>query len=110
MQTKLDREAAEDKEREKAFYEKMDSKISETSPKTEKVSQNGNEASSADSSGVKIVDYSEKAIAVKGDTRPIASVLKALGGKFNPRLSFGAGWIFSKTKEKSVREALALAG
>ena len=54
-----------------------------------------------------IVDYSEKAIAVTGDTRPIADTLKALGGRFNPRLSCGAGWIFSKRKEEELRNALA---
>lgn len=110
LQAKLDKEAVEDKEREKAFYEKLDSKMSKTSSKTERVSQNGKEASSAGSPSVEIVDYSEKAFAVKGNTRPIATVLKSLGGKFNPRLSFGAGWIFSKAKEQAVREALALAG
>ena len=58
--------------------------------------------------GLSIVDYSEKAIAVTGDTRPLADTLKALGGRFNARLSCGAGWVFSKKKEAEVREALAL--
>lgn len=54
-----------------------------------------------------VVDYSEKAIAVTGDTRAISDQLKALGGRFNPRLSCGAGWIFSKRKEAEVRALLA---
>lgn len=54
-----------------------------------------------------VVDYSEKAIAVTGDTRAISDQLKALGGRFNPRLSCGAGWIFSKRKESEVRALLA---
>lgn len=58
--------------------------------------------------GVSIVDYSEKAIAVIGETRPLADTLKELGGRFNARLSCGAGWIFSKRKEAEVRAALAL--
>lgn len=45
---------------------------------------------------IEIIDYSERAIAVIGDTIPIKGELKELGGKFNPRLSCGAGWIFSK--------------
>ena len=53
-----------------------------------------------------IVDYSEKALAVTGDTRAIANELKALGGRFNPRLSCGAGWIFSKRKESELRALL----
>lgn len=54
-----------------------------------------------------IIDYSDKALAVVGDTRPIAESLKALGGRFNPRLSCGAGWIFSKRVEDSLRSLLS---
>lgn len=43
-----------------------------------------------------IIDYSEKAFAVVGDTKAIKDELKAIGGRFNFRLSCGAGWIFSK--------------
>ncbi len=52
---------------------------------------------------IKIVDYSERAIAVIGDTKPIKDKLKALGGRFNFRLSCGAGWIFPKTKLEEVQ-------
>ena len=54
-----------------------------------------------------IIDYSEKAIAVTGDTKPIADKLKAIGGRFNPRLSCGPGWIFSKKFEAKVNALLA---
>lgn len=57
---------------------------------------------------VKIIDYSEKAIAVIGDTKPIKDKLKELGGRFNFRLTCGAGWIFPKTKAYTVRKALNL--
>ena len=56
--------------------------------------------------GVQIIDYSEKAIAIVGETRAIKETLKTLGGKFNRHLSCGAGWIFSKAKEATLREAL----
>lgn len=56
---------------------------------------------------VQIVDYSEKAIAIIGDTKPIKDKLKELGGKFNFRLSCGAGWIFPKTKLAIVTAALS---
>lgn len=56
--------------------------------------------------GVQIIDYSEKAIAIVGDTRAIKETLKTLGGRFNSHLSCGAGWIFSKAKETTLREAL----
>lgn len=58
--------------------------------------------------GVQVIDYSEKAIAVIGDTKPIKDKLKELGGRFNARLSCGAGWIFSKSKENDVKALLSL--
>ena len=51
-----------------------------------------------------IVDYSEKALAVFGDTKPIKEQLMALGGRFNPKLMHEgtkkAGWIFKKPKNR----------
>lgn len=58
---------------------------------------------------LEIVDYSEKSIAVFGDTRPIKDELKALGGRFNPRLTYEGerrtGWIFPTSKRSDI-EAL----
>lgn len=60
---------------------------------------------------LKIVEYSEKAIAVFGDTKPIKDVLKNLNGLFRANLTYKgerrAGWIYSKKQELKVREALA---
>lgn len=53
---------------------------------------------------LQIVDYSEKAIAVIGDTKSIKDELKAAGGKFNPKLNCGCGWIFSKKKRDAVEQ------
>lgn len=53
-----------------------------------------------------IIDYSEKAFAVVGETKTIKDYLKRLGGRFNPKLSCGAGWIFSKTKLDEVQKFL----
>ena len=59
-----------------------------------------------------IVDYSEKALAVFGDTKPIKKQLMALGGRFNPKLTHGdqkrAGWIFSKAKEQELTSLLTI--
>ena len=55
---------------------------------------------------IQIIDYSEKAFAVIGETKPIKDELKNLGGSFNPRLNCGAGWIFSKTKLEAVKSYL----
>ena len=60
---------------------------------------------------LEIVEYSEKAIAVFGDTRPIKDILKDLNGLFRANLTYKgerrAGWIYSKKQETKVREALA---
>lgn len=58
--------------------------------------------------GIQIVDYSEKALAIIGDTKPIKETLKSLGGRFNAYLKCGAGWIFPKTAEQRIRTALNL--
>ena len=56
--------------------------------------------------GIQLINYSEKAIAVIGDTRAIKDTLKAIGGRFNAHLTCGAGWIFSKSKEDALKAAL----
>lgn len=56
--------------------------------------------------GIQIIDYSDKAIAVVGDTRAIKDTLKTLGGRFNAHLTCGAGWIFSKSKEDAIKATL----
>lgn len=54
-----------------------------------------------------IVNYSEKAIAVIGDTKQYREAFKAIRGSFNSRLSCGAGWIFSKKRIEDVKAILA---
>lgn len=58
--------------------------------------------------GIQLINYSEKAVAIIGDTRAIKDTLKTLGGRFNAHLTCGAGWIFSKSKEATLRNALSL--
>lgn len=57
---------------------------------------------------IQFVDYSPKAFAVVGDTKPIKDKLKELGGSFNFRLTCGAGWIFPKTKFDTVKTAFTI--
>lgn len=54
----------------------------------------------------RIVEYSDRAIAVVGDTREMKEELKRLGGTWNSHLKCGAGWIFSKKKLAEVSELL----
>ena len=65
-----------------------------------------NKTETIEAKGLQIINYSEKAIAIVGETRAIKETLKTLGGRFNRHLSCGAGWIFSKTKETTLKKAL----
>jgi hypothetical protein len=59
---------------------------------------------------IEVVEYSEKAIAVFGNTKPIKEALKNIGGKFNPYLTKDgakvAGWIFSKRHQSEVMQLI----
>lgn len=56
--------------------------------------------------GCTLVEYSAKAVAVFGDTKSIKDELRAMGGRFNSRLTFNgeklAGWIFPKRQERQL--------
>lgn len=57
---------------------------------------------------IQIVDYSEKAIAIIGETRPFAEKLgkKGLGLKFNKYLTCGPGWIAPKSRLEEITKVL----
>lgn len=59
-----------------------------------------------------IVNYSEKSIAVFGDTKPIKDELCAIGGRFNSHLTYEgekkAGWVFQKSKVEPLRKLLGM--
>lgn len=54
---------------------------------------------------IKVIEYG-KGIAVIGNTRPIKDNLKALGGRFNFRLTCGAGWVFPMNQLENVKQIL----
>jgi len=58
---------------------------------------------------IQIIDYSDKAIAIIGDTRPIAEKLgkKGLGLKFNKYLTCGPAWIAPKSRLEEIQKALS---
>lgn len=91
-------------------YQVIEPKAKKSNVKVEKVEE-AKEVKSATVEGIEVVDYSEKAIAVFGDTKAIKEQLKELGGRFNPSLNYNgekrAGWIFSKKQADKVRELLA---
>lgn len=107
--------ADEDRAKEEAFKawqeEQHTGKKQETKRESTKEQPKQEQNQTAEEIGAfKIVDYSEKAFAVVGDTREIKDTLKQHGGRFNPSLTVGgskcAGWIFSKKSIDAVRNAL----
>ena len=56
---------------------------------------------------INIIDYSEKAFAVVGDTKAVKDQLKQMGGRFNGKLSCGAGWIFSNKSRADVERFIS---
>jgi hypothetical protein len=56
---------------------------------------------------VSIVDYSERAVAIVGDTIKIKDILKELGCRYNKFLSCGAGWIASKRNIEAIKKELS---
>lgn len=57
---------------------------------------------------LRIIHYSDKCVVVVGNTKPQKDKLKSLGGKFNPWLKCGEGWVFPKYKEASIRSEFSL--
>lgn len=90
-------------------YKVVEPKAKKSSVKAEKAEE-AKEVEAVTVEGLEIVDYSEKAVAVFGDTKAIKEQLKELGGRFNPSLNYNgekrAGWIFSKKRADKVKELI----
>lgn len=90
-------------------YKVIEPKAKKSNVKAEKV-EKAKEVEAVTVEGLEIVDYSEKAIAVFGDTKAIKEQLKELGGRFNPALNYNgekrAGWIFSEKQADKVKELI----
>jgi len=72
-----------------------------------------NETMEKQKQSIQIIEYTEKSIAVIGNTKPLKEELKAINGRFNKYLKNKngerfVGWIFSKKKEQEVKETLNL--
>lgn len=90
-------------------YKVIEPKAKKSSVKPEKVEE-AKEVEAVTIEGIEVVDYSEKAIAVFGETKAIKEQLKELGGRFNHSLNYNgekrAGWIFSKKQADTVKELI----
>ena len=54
-----------------------------------------------------VESYSEKSFVVRGATKPIKESMKKYGGRWNPNLKGGPGWIFRVKDRKEVENYLA---
>ena len=91
-------------------YKAIEPKAKKSSVNPEKV-EKAKEVEAVTVKNIEVVDYSEKAIAIFGDTQKIKDQLKSLGGRFNPSLKHNgvkrAGWIFSKKQTDKVHLLLS---
>ena len=55
-------------------------------------------------SSCRVIEYSSKSIVVTGETKPLKDELRELGGRFNPHLETGPGWVF-KVEDRAKVEA-----
>ena len=53
---------------------------------------------------ISLAEYSDKSFVVNGSTIDYKNKLKDLGGKWNPYLKTGPGWIFSNKRKSSVQD------
>lgn len=90
-------------------YQVIEPKVKKNAPKKGQ-EESTNVVEPVTVEGLEMVDYSEKAIAVFGDTKAIKEQLKELCGRFNPSLNYNgekrAGWIFSKKQADKVKELI----
>ncbi|WP_299459051.1 methyltransferase [uncultured Microscilla sp.] len=85
-----------------------------TGEKQEKTPVQENEEDQTTKDDIQLIDYSEKSIALMGNTKPYAEKLgrRGLGGKFNKRLTHPKtgerfmGWVFPVAKKEVVEEFL----
>ena len=55
---------------------------------------------------ITIADYTEKSFVLTGNTKEYSRFLADSGGKWNPNLKDGAGWIFSMKKKDEIQNWL----
>lgn len=81
---------------------KATKKTEKTTKKATKKTENGT---------IKAIQYSEKSVALIGDTKPIKDMIKSCGGRFCARLNIDgtptAGWIFNMTNWDKAQKALS---
>lgn len=90
-------------------YKVVEPKAKKSGVNAEKVEED-KEVKAMTVEGIEVMDYSEKAVAVFGDTKVIKDQLKELGGRFNRSLNYNgekrSGWIFSKKQADKVKELI----
>jgi len=77
----------------------------ETLTKSEKTKKSESSLRSETLKTLQLVEYTERSIVVIGSgTLEHSDSLQKLGGKFNPKLKCGSGWVFAKTRKEYVEK------
>lgn len=110
------RKQAEKRKKEKEKLERIIKKEQEkaakqkTQPQVQQTTADNIEQEIETKLNIKVVDYSEYALAVFGNTYNIKDKLKELSAKYNPRLKYDndvkPGWIISKKKKEQLLQIL----
>lgn len=96
--------AAEDRAKEEAYKQFLNGSKAKTGPAADvKVDD-----APINTGDIEITQYSERAVAVFGNTRAHKDRLKALGGRFCRNLRGRAGWVFPRTKEAALRKEFSI--
>jgi hypothetical protein len=84
---------------------------SPSSPKPDRPHWEKKQKPKEESQEIHIVEYSEKAIAVFGNTKPLKNKFLNLYGRYNPNLHINnekvAGWVFSKKRLAEIQTLIA---
>lgn len=77
-------------------------------PETEQVPEEPSGLKGNPTGSLSIIEYSDKSVALIGETKSIKDRLKAMGGVFNGKLKCGPGWIFHKNRTAELVKEFGL--
>jgi hypothetical protein len=78
--------------------------VNDPKKSTQPFNNNTTQATQPEDNTPRIEELSEKAIIIRGDTKPIKDKIKANGGKWNPKHQ---GWIFPKSRMEDAQASIS---
>lgn len=96
------------------FVVKEFGSIPKSEPKVKSFDEFKNKPTQETKGNIQVLDYSDRAVIVIGDTKSIKDTLKSMGGRFNKFLKHPdtgekvVGWVFSKTKKDALLKLISI--